>query len=100
MIKAIAIVQAILIASTVVALAQRDNAQPVSQAGQPPEVLGQTGSMYDGNNANLQLPAEPNEYWARLWAAPISTANTGPASSAGPAAASSSVSGPPVGGVH
>ena len=92
--------QAILIASTVVALAQRDNAQPASRAEQPPEVLGQTGSMYDGNNANLQLPAEPNGYWARLWAAPISTGNTGPASGVGPAAASSSVSGPPVGGMH
>ena len=95
MVRATAIAQTILIASTAVGLAQQSNA-----GTKRPEMLSETGTMYDGNNANLQLPAEPNGYWERLWAAPIGAANTGPASRVGAAAASSSVSGPPVGGVH
>jgi hypothetical protein len=29
---------------------------------------GRTGTIHDGNNANLQVPPERNAYWARLWA--------------------------------
>ncbi len=98
MIRAMGVVQTILIASTTIVLAQGNNPSPVSQGAQPPQVLGPTGTMYDGNNANPQLPAEPNGYWVNLWAAPISAENTGPASNAG--AAPASVSGSPVGGQH
>jgi hypothetical protein len=66
------IVQTMLLASTTVVLAQGGNTPPARQNA-PPQVLSQTGTMYDGNNTNLQLPAEPNRYWVDLWAAPIST---------------------------
>jgi hypothetical protein len=92
MIRALGIVQTILIASTTIVLAQGNNTRAVSQGTQPPQVLSQTGTMYDGNNADLQLPAEPNGYWVNLWAAPISAANSGPAQGI--------VSGPQAGGVH
>jgi hypothetical protein len=70
----------VLIASFTVVLAQ----------GQSPEVLGQTGTMYDGNNADLRLPPEPNRYWADLWAAPLSPTDIGTA----PATGGTSVEGP------
>jgi hypothetical protein len=73
MIKAMGIAQAILFASTTIVLAQGSKTQPAPNGAPPPRVLSQTGTMYDGNNANLQLPAEPNRYWVDLWAAPIST---------------------------
>ena len=73
MIRAIGIAQAILFASTTIVLAQGSTGQSKPQGASPPRVLSQTGTMYDGNNANLRLPAEPNKYWADLWAAPIST---------------------------
>jgi hypothetical protein len=73
MIRAIGIAQTILFASTTIVLAQGSTAQSAPQGASPPPVLGQTGTMYDGNNANLRLPAEPNKYWADLRAAPIST---------------------------
>ena len=100
MVRPMGIVQTILIASTTIVLAQGNNMQAVPQGTRPPQVLSQTGTMYDGNNANLQLPAEQNGYWVNLWAAPISAENSGPASNAGAAAAAASVSVPPVGGSH
>jgi hypothetical protein len=39
--------------------------------------------MYDGNNADLQLPSEQNAYWARLWAEPRASGNADAASSVG-----------------
>jgi hypothetical protein len=96
MIKAIGIVSAILVATTTVALAEGNSTQSAPQGAHPAQVLGQTGTMYDGNNANLQLPPEPNRYWADLWAAPIPAQNTGPAG----AAAASSAGGPSGAGVH
>ena len=98
MIKTTGIVSAILIASTAVVLAQSNSMQSVPQSAHPPQVLGQTGTMYDGNNAKLQLPPEPNRYWANLWAAPIPAENTGPAGAA--AAAASSAGGPSGAGVQ
>jgi hypothetical protein len=94
MIRAMGIVQAILLTSTAVALAQGNSTRDVPQGTQPPNVLTQTGTMYDGNNTNLQLPAEPNGYWADRWAAPMSasTPNVG--------GAAASVGGPSAGGVH
>lgn len=94
MIRAMGIVQAILLTSTAVALAQGNNAQADPQRPPPPTALTQTGTMYDGNNANLQLPAEPNAYWADRWAAPIA------ASTPDLGGATASVSGPSAGGVH
>jgi hypothetical protein len=54
--------------------------------------------MYDGNNINLQLPPEQNEYWARLWAQPRPSANTGPGSAVD--AGGTSLGGTTGGGEH
>jgi hypothetical protein len=64
MIKPIAIAAATLFAAVQPALAQ--GGPP--QGAQRPSVLGQTGTMYDGNNANLQLPAEQNASYEDRWA--------------------------------
>jgi len=56
--------------------------------------------MYDGNNANLQLPPEQNAYWVRLWAEPRATGNSGPASAVGAGAAGTSLGGAQTGGQH
>lgn len=80
--RLIGIVSAILIASTAVVQAQGSRTQSVSRDVRPAHVLGQTGTMYDGDNAKLQLPSEPNGYWADLWAAPISAEDFGPAGAA------------------
>ena len=95
MIRAMAIAQTILIASVTVVREQHNNA-----GQQPPKVLSATGTMYDGNNANLQLPAEPNEYWVQLWAAPISERNAGPGSNVPGPAAAAPVGAPSGAGVH
>ena len=85
MIRATGIALAILFASTVIVLAQGDAAPSASQGAPPPQVLSQTGTMYNGDNTDLHLPPEPNKYWLDLWAAPISTRRIGPASGAGSA---------------
>src|SRR5205823_5237583 len=54
------------------------------QGAQHPTVMGQTGTMYNGNNTNLQLPPEQNAYWSRLWAEPGAIGNSGPASAVAP----------------
>ena len=69
MIKPILIATMVLVAAAMSALAQVG----APQGAQHPTVIGQTGTMYDGNNANLQLPPEQNAYWARLWAEPGAT---------------------------
>lgn len=96
MIKRIAIATITLVAAA---------APPFAQGGPPqgaqhPSVLGQTGTMYDGNNANLQLPPEQNAYWARLWAQPGAAGNSGPASAVGAGAAGASLGGTKGGGEH
>ena len=96
MIKPILIATMVLVAAAASALAQSGT----PQGAQHPTVLGQTGTMYDGNNANLQLPPEPNAYWARLWAEPGATDNSGPASAVGAGAAGSSLGGTQGGGEH
>src|SRR5262249_45505500 len=58
---------------TVPALAQGGAPQGVQQQS----ALGQTGTMYDGNNANLQLAPKQNVYWAQLWAQPRASGNFG-----------------------
>jgi hypothetical protein len=73
MTRAMGIAQTMLLASTTMVLAQGGNTPSAPQKAPPPQVLSETGTMYDGNNANLQLPAEPNRYWVDLWATPIST---------------------------
>ena len=88
MIRATGIALAILFASTVIVLAQGDATPSASQGASRPQVLSQTGTMYDGNNADLRLPPEPNKYWLDLWAAPISTRGIGPASGTGSASGS------------
>lgn len=96
MIKQSAVATMILVAAAAPVLAQ-DGAP---QGAQHPTVIGQTGTMYDGNNANLQLPAEQNAYWSRLWAEPGATGNSGPASAVGAGAAGSSLGGTQGGGEH
>ena len=63
----------------------------------PSAVLGQTGTMYDGGNANLQLPPEQNAYWMRLWAEPGTEGNAGASSVVGAGTAGSSLGGRQVG---
>ena len=96
MIKAITVATMILVAAGVPALAQGG----VPQGAQRPTVIGQTGTMYDGNNANLQLPPEPDAYWAQLWAEPGAAAISGPASADGAGAAGTSLGGAQTGGKH
>jgi hypothetical protein len=73
MTRAMGIAQTMLLASTTIALAQGGNTPSAPQNVPPPQVLSETGTMYNGNNTSLQLPAEPNRYWVDLWATPIST---------------------------
>ena len=89
MIKSIAIAAMMLVPAATPALAQGGPPQRAQQ----PSVLGQTGTMYDGNNTNLQLPPEQNAYWARLWAQPSASGNSGPASAVGAGAAGTSLGG-------
>jgi hypothetical protein len=70
------------------------------QSAQHPTVIGPTGTMYDGNNANLQLPPKPDAYWAQLWAEPNASGNAGPASAVGAGAAGTSLGGAQTGGQH
>jgi hypothetical protein len=100
MIKPIAIAIMILLPAAMPAFAQGGNPSPAPQSAQHPTVIGQTGTMYDGNNANLQLPPEPNAYWSRLWSEPGATGNSGPASAVGAGAAGSSLGGTQGGGEH
>ncbi len=100
MIKPIAIATMLLAAAAMPALAQGGNPPPVSQGAQRPAVIGQTGTMYDGNNANLQLPSDQNAYWGQLWAQPGASGNAGPASAVGAETAGSALGGAPTGGQH
>jgi hypothetical protein len=100
MIKAIAVATMILVTAAVPALAQGGNPSPAPQSAQHPAVIGQTGTMYDGNNAKLQLPPEPDAYWSQLWAEPGATGNAGPASAVGVGAAGTSLGGAQTGGQH
>ena len=96
MIKLILIATMVLVAAAASAFAQGG----APQGAQHPTVIGQTGTMYDGNNANLQLPSEQNAYWSRLWAEPGATGNSGPASAVGAGAAGTSLGGAQTGGQH
>jgi hypothetical protein len=96
MIKPIAIATMMLVLAAAPGLAQ---AVP-SPATQRASVLGQTGTMSDGNNANLKLPPEQNEYWARLWAQPRGSANSGPGSAVGAGASGTSLGITTGGGEH
>jgi hypothetical protein len=100
MIRSTGIAAAILAFTAMPALAQGGNPPPAPEGAQPPAVIGQTGTMYDGNNANLQLPPEPNAYWARLWAEPGATGNAGSASAVGAGAAGTSLGTVQTGGQH
>jgi hypothetical protein len=67
MIKPIAVATMIIVAGAMTARAQGGNPSPAPPAqGQP--VLGQTGTMYGGNNAQLQLPPERNVWYEDRWA--------------------------------
>jgi hypothetical protein len=78
MMKPIFIATMALVAPAMPVFAQGGNAPsaPPPRAALP-TIVGQTGRMYDGNNANLQVPPEQNAYWPRLWAQPLGGARTG-----------------------
>jgi hypothetical protein len=99
MMKPIALTSVMLVAAAASAFAQSGNPPPASPAAGQRSVLGQTGTMYDGNNANLQLPPQPNTYWAQLWAQP-GAGNSGAASAVGSGAAGASLGGTTGGGEH
>ena len=61
MIKPTAIAATLLAGTALPALAQGGPTQGTS-------VVGQTGTMYDGNNAQLQLAPEPNAWYENRWA--------------------------------
>lgn len=100
MIRPIALATAVLVATAIPALAQSGNPPATPREPQPSRVLGLTGTMYDGDNANLQLPSEQNAYWARLWAEPGMTGTAGSASAGGAGAAGTSLGGARTGGDH
>jgi hypothetical protein len=75
MIRPIEIAAAILVLSAAPVFAQAGNPPPAPQATPPSMVVGPTGTMYDGNNADLQLPSEQKAYWAQLWAEPGAAGN-------------------------
>jgi hypothetical protein len=87
-----------LIATIGPAFAQGGNPPPAPSAQRP--VIGQTGTMYDGNNADLQLAPQQNAYWAQLWAQPGMSGNSGPASAIGTGTAGTSLGGTTGGGEH
>jgi hypothetical protein len=93
MIRPIEIAAAILVFCAPPAFAQSSNPSPTHQGAQPSTVVGPTLTMYDGNNANLQLPAQPNAYWAGLWAQPGAQNNAGVASAVGAGAAGTTKTG-------
>lgn len=64
MIKPIAIAAATLVAAVLPSLAQGGP----TQGAQQPSVVGPTGTMYDGNNAQLQLVPERNAWYDDRWA--------------------------------
>ena len=98
MMKPIVIAAVILVSAAMPALAQGGKPAPAPQGAQRATVVGPTGTMYDGNNANLQLPPEQNAYWARLWAEPGAPGNSGPASAVGAGASGTSLGGAQTGG--
>jgi hypothetical protein len=86
--RAMGIAQAILFGSTTIVLAEGGNALAPSQ------LLGQTGTTHDGNNANPQLPLEPNRYWVGLWAGFSESGNADPAAAFGAVPATRSLDEP------
>jgi hypothetical protein len=82
MIRPIEIAAAILVCCAPPVFAQGGDAPPAPQNTQSSMVVGPTGTMYDGNNADLRLPPEQKAYWARLWAEPDAANNTSAAGAA------------------
>ena len=64
MIKPIAIAAMLLGGAAQLALAQGGP----TRGAQEPSVVGQTGTMHDGNNAQLQLTTERNAWYEDRWA--------------------------------
>ncbi|HUC72757.1 MAG TPA: hypothetical protein VMS01_16320 [Stellaceae bacterium] len=63
MFRAIAIASAVLVVPALHALAQPKGSPPAPRSAGAEVVLGQTGTMYDGDNARLRLPPEPNSWY-------------------------------------
>jgi hypothetical protein len=100
MIRPISIATIILVAIAIPDLAQGGDPPAAPQGARPATVIGPTGTMYDGNNANLQLPPEQNAYWAQLWAETSAPSNTVGASAVGAGTEGTSLGGAQTGGQH
>ena len=90
MIRPIGIAAAILAVAAIPVFAQGSSQSSGPGGGQPPAVIGPTGTMYNGNNADLRLAPEQNPYWARLWAEPGLTGKAAPAAAVDAGAAGTS----------
>jgi hypothetical protein len=102
MFRAIAIATAMLAVPALRALSQPNSSQPPSHGAAAAEVLGPTGTMYDGNNTRLRLPPEQNTWYEDAWAGyPPSQASVegGSGAATGPGAARASI-GTKTGGEH
>lgn len=95
MIKPTAVATMTLTFAAMPALAQGGNRRPAGTT-----VIGQTGKMYDGNSANLQLPPEQTPYWAQFWIQTGASGNSGPTSAVGAGTAGTSLGGTTGGGEH
>jgi hypothetical protein len=98
--RLIVLMSTLLVAAAGCAFAQTGNPPPAPPAQGQTAVIGQTGTMYDGNNADLQLAPQQNAYWAQLWAQPGVSGNSGPASAVGAGTAGTSLGGTTGGGEH
>lgn len=68
MLRVVVIAAAALITVAAPALAQANRPLPPSPGAGPAAVLGPTGTMYDGNNSQLQLPPEQDAWYKETFA--------------------------------
>lgn len=66
------------------------------------QVLGPTGTMYDGNNAELRLPPDPNAWFAQKWSGyvPLQPTPNAPTAATGPGVSGASLGSKQTGGEH
>jgi hypothetical protein len=100
MIRVVAIVTLMFVAAAIPARAQGGSPPSAPQGAQPATVIGQTGTMYDGNNADLKMPSERHAYWVQLWAEPGGSGIAGAGSAVGTGTADTSRGGAQTGGQH
>ncbi|MBV9825659.1 MAG: hypothetical protein JO001_08290 [Alphaproteobacteria bacterium] len=91
----------IAMALTVAAKSWAQSSTPAPQNQSARAVLGPSGTMYDGNNADLRLLPEPDPWFAEKWAGyvPIQTSGA-PATATGAGAAGAGLGTTETGGEH